>query len=200
MGTLPVTKNGVHKRASRVYATVNGKHRNVSRAYATVNGKHRLSFSVGTSWRKYSCDLTEDFNFTELAVDGTVYDSGNYLVAARDYTFSASEGYKYATYDTVTADRDIYVGYHHIETYEEDGVMVSRVWCLNAWSNGSFTMELVGEAHSDINYLYAQGSTFYGSVSAEEGQVPDEGALVAGSYDEGWCVEEINGTYYYYIL
>ena len=46
---------------------------------------------------------------------------------------------------------------------------------------------------------YTKGEISYGEIEAEEGALPEDGTLIMGSVEEGRCVLEVNGEYYYYI-
>lgn len=53
--------------------------------------------------------------------------------------------------------------------------------------------------NEDGSEYYSKGS-YYGTVVAPTGELPEEGTLIEGSIEEGYCILQIDTTTYYYEL
>jgi hypothetical protein len=46
---------------------------------------------------------------------------------------------------------------------------------------------------------YSQGSTLYGTLEVEDGELPESGTLIEGSATESYCVLLVDSNHYYYV-
>jgi hypothetical protein len=71
---------------------------------------------------------------------------------------------------------------------------------LLSYSKASKTFEIsIAFKQASSTTTYSRGSNLLGSARAPEGEIPQEGTLLEGSYIDGYCVLEIEGTPYYYM-
>lgn len=199
---LAITENGKHIIGKKLFITdENLKHRKGKKAFLTVGGVHRLVYSSGVEWAKYSCNYTEG-EYYEIDASGSDFGSyaGHYMTLYDSYEFSSSEGYYGvgATEYYFADDLSSAIGKYLIDEYE-----VCQITSLVRNTTGSGTMDweydFVARCER-VKENFQQGSKSYGTIEAEEGALPEEGTLIEGSVADGYCVLEINGTYYYYVI
>lgn len=203
MGKQPaITENSKHELAKKLFITdKNRTHRKAKKAFYTVNGVHNLVYSSGVTWAKYSCNYTEG-NYYEIEASGSDFGSyvGKDIILYDSYDFSESEGYYgigennyYFTDDLSSA----------VGKYWVDEESVGQITALVRNTTGSGTMDwevdIIARCER-IKENFTQGSKSYGTIEVDEGALPESGTLVEGSVADGYCVLEIGGTYYYYVL
>lgn len=212
---LAATINGVHKIGKRLFITDETlKHRKGKKAFLTVGGVHKLVYSSGVAWEKYSCNVSTetDETYERVTPSGeTKTFTAWFLTAYYEYAFHDWGGFggglgnanEYI--DTVEKANSVdLVGMYHITTEEAwEIISVDEVSESGGKLNLKFTAKLVDQCElisSDTYNVYSKGSTSYGTVEADEGALPESGTLIEGSVADGYCVLEIDGTYYYYIV
>jgi hypothetical protein len=208
MGTkIAVTKNGVHKIGKKLFLTdENHVHRKAKKAFLTKDGVHRLVYSSGTKWAKYSCYTVEvPTSYTRVS------SSGNWSIGdtrtTRHYSLSYHTGYYFSS-----SDGFVGTGYDDANSWEEvpsSFYMLSNeiVWKMISCKpieDGSsafaeVTWECVGLCEANTETEYRQGSASYGTIEAEDGELPEEGNLLDGSPTGGYCVllSPTHALYYY---
>lgn len=216
--------NGVAREVKKKYDGVDGIAREVTKVYDGVDNVARECFSSGVEWRKYNAILHYSqigngfMGFSGADFKGDAYGSqGSTLLNSfitwspyqktvtfknvyDTYTFSESEGFKgQGDCKTYVCDTE-----SEIQAVANKIFVVSPVYIfkidLISYSYYGATLELdVYKRECNVTYEYAEDSA-YEVVTAEEGNLPEEGELVKGSVDEGYCVLQIDSTYYYYIL
>ena len=215
--------NGVAREVKKKYDGVNGVAREVTKVYDGVDNVARECFSSGAVWRKYACYHTEPhyventtsseigttrsepFHWSYSAQNGQNFFVGKSFVFQYDSGFRIRELYSFHMRDETTIDevREILVGgYCAIGTHA--GTIVSVDSMISSTGNYptkivtlTFNVERVADF---IDESWSVGSTSYGTITASEGELPEEGTLVKGSLEEGYCVLQVGSTYYYYIL
>ena len=204
---LAVTKDGRHKIGKKLFFTnENLVHRKVKKAFITQGGAHRLVFSSGTVWEKWSCKVEEDtstiYTKTAEGVGGIASDSLSVdSIIYQDYSFWVYGGFEgkgsmYHAGDNEGKITDRIVGYYIV--YETE---VYKIISVDS-ENGDVTCEIVDACEEETviaETTYSKGSITYGTLEAEEGELPEDGVLVDGSATDDHCVLEINGNYYYYV-
>lgn len=198
---IAVTKNGKHVIGKKLFVTdENGKHRKGKKAFLTVGGVFRQVFAAGHDWAKYNCVVTPA-HYEEQG------EGGHYWVNYVPTTIDLYNSYNFTT-------EDGYVGegkttYHYTDdlsgtvgAYFVTGDMVVEITSLTK-SSGGGRMALDGEIVASckwVNDAYSKGSESFGTFFADEGKLPEDGTLLAGSVAEGYYVLEIGGVKYYYEL
>lgn len=179
-----------------------------------ANGK--LIWSALVKWEKYNCDVDSTRTYTYKDVDtndyGSIGDSltieGDHKYASESYSFDESWGWSLRSpfrviesYSTAVSQTGKYIGQH----YDGSGCdWIGQITSVDG-NSSSWTMTVTLVALCELvsietTYTYSQGSTSYGTVEADKGALPENGTLVEGSVADGYCVLEINGTYFYYVL
>ena len=187
---LSVTEKGKSQVAKKLFITdENLKHRKGKKAFLTVNGVHRLVYSSGIKWAKYNCEVESgDYSLnSDNSLIGTTHlmktNIGDEVYGG--YEFSRSEGFVGIDPITVESEDDA-IGRYIVEP--------NKVYLIiDMWNTE--TADMCGR----YNDSYSQGSILYGTVEAEEGELPESGVLVDGSATGDYCVLKINDNYYYYV-
>lgn len=213
--------NGVANVARKVkesYAGVNNVSRKVKRGYIGVDNVARHCYSARSVWNKYSCDYyreyyeREETNEPETMYNHT-YGCGFPMNVTREYTFHSYTGYA-VRLSSVTIPNpptlediaEAFVGTYYVNSWSSEQFVyridsITSFEAPNANGYGYFRCEgTVIERCWFVPAQYYKGSISYGNVIVEEDDLPEEGTLVEGSIDEGYCVLQVGSTYYYYIL
>lgn len=161
-----------------------------------ANGK--LIWSALTKWAKYSCEITEaHYEDTEVSdlYFNSWYDSSIPLYDS--FEFSSEVGYSGIGLNTfyTTDDLTEAVGKYHVT--DERVVEITSLVKDNSWFDYEGTKV---RERTYFDTTYSKGSTSYGTVEAETGALPEDGTLIEGSVADGYCVLEIGGAYYYYVM
>ena len=200
------------------YIGVNGVARSVIKKYIGVNGVARLCFEAGVKWNKYSCNYTPEKYYIDASRTRTIeyyYPTDkSYLNYTIYYypsiSFSENDGFIIPdssssfvlTQDTFNDVDSIYGTYsadtNHINTTKRSSI--TKVWYMTANNKIRVYMTISVEYLSKYPATYEKGSVSYNAVRAPEGELPDEGTLIEGSVEEGYCVLQVDSTYYYYEL
>ena len=213
--------NGVANVARKVkesYAGVNNVSRKVKRGYIGVDNVARHCYSARSVWNKYSCDYyPEYYEREEINEPETMYNysygCGYPINIVTSYYFDSMTGYIQRTTPVTIPENP---------TLEDIAEAFVGKYYVNSWSNPQYVLRYDSitsfEAPNEYGYgyfraegtlierctrfpaHYYKGSTSYGNVIVEEDDLPEEGTLVEGSIDEGYCVLQVGSTYYYYIL
>lgn len=161
-----------------------------------ANGE--LIWSALTKWAKYSCEITEahyeDTEVSDLYINSW-YDSSIPLYDS--FEFSAEVGYIGIDLTTFGINDDLTeaVGKYHVT--DERVVEITSLVKDNSWFDYEGTKV---RERTYFDTTYSKGATSYGTVEAETGALPEDGTLIEGSVADGYCVLEIDGTYFYYVL
>ena len=210
---VQVGEAGLARTVKREYKEENGVIRKFHKAYKEVDGVARQVFLSETKWTKHSCDLTyrysdpTDFSYESdfilsVAQFGT-------LRTYKSYTFSESAGFQCsgelvsrAVNGIMNSDYAKFAG-----TYYSSGDS-SRIFRMGSniragWANDEMDyVKLYGGRYVATSTKTAvggvKGSKSYGTVSAEDGQLPEEGTLIQGSPNADYCVVLVGSNYYYY--
>ena len=164
-----------------------------------ANGK--LIWSALVKWAKYSCNVIGHYEDTEVNEEysNSWYDSTITLFDSFEY--SSEDGYIGIGSNVFTVDDDLTeaVGKYHVT--DERVIEITALSLGNGTSRYFFDYEGTKvRERIYVNDSYSQGSIFYGTVEAKKGDLPEIGNLVVGSAEQGVCVLEIGGTYFYYVL
>lgn len=187
---LAVTVGAIHKLAKKAFFTGEDLlHHKVKKAFLTKDGVHRLVYSSGIKWAKYNCEVESGDYYlnSDNSLIGTTHlmktNIGDEVYGG--YEFSPSEGFVGIDPITVESEDDA-IGRYIVEPYEV--YLIIDMWHTE-------TADMCGQ----YNDSYSQGSILYGTLEAEEGELPENGVIVDGSPTDKYCVLEINGAYYYYL-
>ena len=180
-----------HRITKKLFVTDQDKRqRKIKKLFRTVNGIFQLIYSSGVIWEKYNC----------VHESGDYYlDSDNSLIGTTNlmktnigdevyggYEFSPSEGFV-GIDPVIVESEDNAIGRYIVEPYEV--YLIIDMW-------NTETADMCGKYEDS----YSQGSTSYGTIEVDDGELPESGTLIEGSYADGYCVLEIRGTYFYYVL
>lgn len=211
---LTVTAKGQHKIGKKLFYTdKNLIHRKGKKAFLTVGGVHRFVYSSGTTWHKYNCEIQYDVdaryersNESEKLVGTTNTCRLHYSdTLFRDYTLNNYLGFvqvgmafRFASIESVGSTP---IGAYIINS---DYTEAQKIISIDSFEEEYYyvTYEIVDACENFSTTTiagYTKGPTSYGKVEAEEGTLPEAGTLISGSVEEGHCVLDIEGTYYYYI-
>lgn len=220
---LAVTDNGKHKIAKKLFLTdENHVHRKARKAFLTKDGVHRLVYSSGTNWEKYDCEIVQEGGYYEEVApggSGVGYYTSTTLTLYDSYEFSAEDGYigiGEGTY-SLPADCSSAVGKYMVRKYTHISLktLYSTVelidsfssqgdddWPSNAPSGHTRCYRYTAVALAEdipVEHSYEQGYVHYGTIEAEEGELPENGELIEGSATDSYCILRIDGEYYYYV-
>lgn len=211
---LTVTANGQHKVGKKLFYTdKNLIHRKGKKAFLTVNGVHRLVYSSGTTWHKYNCEIQYDvaYHYERSTESDKLIGTTNTRrlhysnTLCREYGFSdrlgfvqVGQAFHFASIESVG---NAAIGAYILNTPTEAQKIIS----IDSFEGNYYyvTYEIVDacEIFGTVTVAgYTKGSTSYGKIEVEEGTSPEAGTLIRGSVEEGRCVLEIDGTYYYYLI
>jgi hypothetical protein len=199
--------NKKHRVTEKLFVTDEAqKQRKIKKLFRTVNGIFRLIYSSGVIWEKYNCNLeihTESLyvettdGVGNITTDSLKWDDFVY----GDYSFwehggFEGEGSRYQVGSSDGTISDWVIGKYIV--YETE---VYKITSLDS-ENGDVTCEIVAACVEEVieETIYSKGSISYGMIEVDEGMLPERGTLVEGSYADGYCVLEIRGTYFYYVL
>lgn len=205
---LSVTEKGKSQVAKKLFITdENLKHRKGKKAFLTVNGIHQLVFSSGTKWAKYNCSTIEvPTSYTQVSSSGK-WSIGD-TQTTRQFRLSYYTGYYFSS-----SDGFVGTGYNGADSWEEvpqgifyrlsEEIVWKKVSCAPIDDGSSafveVTWECVGLCEAETKTVYKQGSTFYGTIEVEDGELPEAGELIEGSPTDEHCVLVINGEHFYYV-
>lgn len=194
---IAVTQNGKHVIEKKLFVTdKNGKHRKGKKAFLTQNRKHRLVFAAGNDWAKYSCNYTPAY-YVEKGAEGSTLSgsvASSTIMLYYDYQFSKEGGYDGGDGGSVGYDT-LGLG---VGMYKVTDTHVIKITSLARTDSGiDWEGDIVASCER-IADKYTKGSTPYGKLFADEGELPEAGTLVAGSSADEYCVLKISGAYYYY--
>ena len=210
---LTITSTGQHKKAKKLFYTDKSLiHREGKKAFLTVGGVHRLVYSSGITWNKYNCEIQYNvithYERTDKSnkLIGTTGTMGiHYSVTLmRDYGFSDYMGF-YQVGMAFHFSNIESVGSTPIGAYVDSGYPeVRKIISIDRIVGDIYyvTYEIVDACEEIRNTTiegYTKGTTSYGEVVAEEGAFPEDGTLIMGSVEDGRCVLNVNGEYYYYV-
>lgn len=201
-----VLVDGVAYNSADGKALVDGVAYNIADGRTLIGGVgYDIKFAPPVTWRKYSCKVSDvdRYTYTDNGIWEFVYSGSatSSLSGYSDYGFSVDEGFygipPYLDYSaqelwvgaTVYYASGDYVGYTTITAYDS----ATGTFYYESYERTA-TMSYVG-----TETVYSRGSTNYGTVEANEGDVPDGGTLVKGSTSGSYCVVRVGGTYYYYV-
>lgn len=195
--------NGVARKVTKRYRGVDGVAREIIKGYRGVDGVARQFFAAGIEWRKYSCMVLPGGTHTiydENGVDWEFSDSG-FLTSSdisgyADYMFTPTFGYG-GSGGTISLGP---VSGNTGVLYNCYGASVSLYEVTRPGSKYEYYCytKTANTTTTTTPTTYHKGDTDYGSVYAQEGEAPEEGTLLAGSYTGSYCVISVGGTYYYY--
>ena len=210
--------NGVAREVTKRYHGVDNVAREVTKAYHSVDGVAREYFLSGISWRKYHAVEEGYYEEESESTAETRYHGFLEYNSTRDYYyssygFSSETGYYgigpnslTVTENTTAEDIDSVIA----GTYAVWPERVLRIKEVTRVSEGVSTvgrgLGYYGTADLELNARFVftnYGKYPYsdcGTVQAPEGELPEEGALIEGSIDAGYCVLQIGSDYYYYEL
>lgn len=208
--TTPVVTEGEFARlVPNLAIGVAGVSRRVLYGYIGVAGVTRPCYTIApATWAKYNCTVSTGDYYEE---NGTSTTSRSwetvYWTARSSYYFSTTNGYVPSGTITNYTVGDGLTGSDLVGTYVNNagGTSLLEILSATVTDDGSqliinatckmYRAKLITGAKT-----YSQGSTSYGTVISTFGGLPAEGTHVEGSVKAGYCVREINGTYYYYVL
>jgi hypothetical protein len=214
--------NGVGNVARKVatpYVGVDNVSRKVIDGYIGIDNVARKCFPSDVSWGKYACDYYPEYYEREeinepYPMGNHSFSVGSPMNLITSYSFHGSIGYLVRT-TTVTiptpptlenlnnafSGKFYYDGWSNPNVQEIYRYDTVTSFYLYGDDNGYFacTGTLV-ERCTRFPAQYFKRDEFYGVIIAESGELPEEGTLVEGSFDEGYCVLQVGSTYYYYIL
>lgn len=200
-----------------------GVTRKVIKGYIGVNNVARQCFSAGKVWRKYGYYYTEPHyveNTTSSEIGTTrshqlywsyTAQNGQNFWSGQSYVFEYSYGFRIHYFfsfhmkDETTIDelRELLVGgYCAIGTHAGTIVSVDSMTTLNSNTPTklvtiTFNVERVADC---IDGYWSVGSNVLDSITVQEGELPEDGTLIEGSVNEGYCILQIGSNYYYYVL
>lgn len=196
---LVITENGKHNIGKKLFITDNNRvHKKGKKAFLTVGGVHRLVYSSGVKWEKWSCEIvagryeaTEpNTQYMNEWLDSSIplYDS---------YEISSESGYYGVGLNTFSINDDL------TEAIGKYRVTDERVVEIESLTTNGHYFSYEGIKVGEITYFdptYSKGTTLVATIEVEEGALPESGTLIEGSAEDGYCVLEIGGTYYYYVI
>ena len=205
--------NGVDNVARQVeqpYIGVDNVSRNVTEGYIGVDNVARQCFSSGASWGKYSCNVSSGYYTEYQESDIEIWESCNLNSPTKvytSYTFSWDGGIELIGETTVTftSSTTLKTVQRQLEGKYIGGWLrlsyIKSVLQVQARETDFIVYGIYDSIYADWTPPeYNKGNTLYDSLTAPEGELPEDGTLIEGSYEEGYCVLEIGGTYYYYVL
>lgn len=201
---IAVTDSGKHKIGKKLFLTdENLVHRKAKKAFLTKDGVHRLVFSSGTVWEKYNGQFStwyEKINWYNKRMNLGSWSSPETFYGS--YEFSSENGVSMMDEAKFNLNEDVnsIVGMYLEEALSEDDEWA--VWVVTEagyddYGNWYYWYETV------LSYGryegWERGDYFFGIVEAEEGELPEEGALEDGSPAGEYCVLycEDDRCYYY---
>ena len=211
---LTVTADGQHKKAKKLFFTdENLIHREGKKAFLTEGGVHRLVYSSGTTWNKYSCEIQYNVDTHYERTDESNKLIGTTGTCSRHYSDTLIRDYEFSYYlgfvqvgmafhfSNIESVGNTPIGAYIIHYSSTE---VWKIISVDRFVNNLYyvTYEIVDACEEFTNTTiegYTKGATSYGEIEAEEGALPEDGTLIMGSVEEGRCVLEVNGEYYYYI-
>lgn len=199
---IAVTENGVHKIGKKMFLTdENSVYRKAKKAFLTKDGVHKLVFSSGVIWEKWDClqEVTYVYEQTTDGVGSITTDSLNWDdTVYGDYSFWEYGGFEGAGSNYQAGHSDGTVSDWVVGKYIVYETEVYEIISLDN-ENGDVTCEIIAVCEEYEENTYRQLSTMYGTVEAEEGELPEEGTLVDGSPTGAYCVLYLTDDYYYYV-
>ncbi len=204
---IAVTDSGVHKIGKKIFLTdENLVHRKSKKAFLTKDGVHRLVFSSGTVWNKYSCEeISETVGYTEVdstdstSIGDTLTATYYRIVYSSEYYFNENAGFVGIGGGYVTSADEV----DSISGYMVDS---EAVWAITSVEllqasplRAEITLECVALCSPVTEDSYVQGSIYYDSFEVEDGELPENGGLIAGSANDSYCVLNVDDNYYYYV-
>ena len=210
MGTkIAVTENGVHKIGKKLFLTdENRVHRKAKKAFLTKDGVHRLVYSSGTVWEKWECDV---YTRTYAIHTQTSYMVGNTTTDYRRYDDEFYGDYSFWTYRGFEGKGSSHVFPSGEGVFESALIGMYIVYETEVYKilsldgkNGDYyfvTCEIVDACDVEhiTEYTYSKGYDNYGTVEAEDGDLPEEGELIEGSATGDYCILKIGDDHFYYI-
>lgn len=202
------TVGGTHRQAKKIFATINGVYRKMKKAFVTRDGVYRQCFSSDVKWHKYDAVWIEPYYQETLPFGGMrFFLAGATTVSLyENYEFSAEEGYMGTNGFDYNGTNEI-VGLYYIDgntdVYQLDEVCSSTDsdWPIDAPVGTEYMLNMTQVASCyQISESYECGEEFYGEIIAEDGDLPEDGTLIEGAIEDGYCVLDIDGTYYYYAM
>lgn len=201
--------DGVARKVKKNYIGVDGVARKVKKTYVGVSGVARQCFSSDITWSKYSCDVSAQNNYTQdTSVKGTT--GSGYIGGTAIYypTWGFSTGKGFYSNGTSTKFVDDYAGavgnYYIWKSTETTEQQIRKITSCSVLSEANsiykYDYTIQSSATNNPTYTYSQGSTLYGTVAAPEGSLPEDGTLLEGSVEDGYCVIQTTDSIYYYIL
>lgn len=201
---------GIAREVSKRYLNVDGIAREISKGYKNIDGVAREYFSNGVVWEKFNCtrsvksygNYVEMPDHSQVGQQTELNTSPNVSRAYPEYSFSSSNGYKgEGTSVTMsTTGTSQLVGMYYLS--KASGV--SRVYELVSviYNNSRLNLTCICRGYAQgeaLSYTYQKGTTSYGTITLQEGEMPTEGTLIEGSIEDGYCVRKQGSTYYYYV-
>ncbi len=190
---IAVAENGKYIIGKKLFVTEKGVHRKGKKAFLTKDGKHRLVFSAGNDWAKYSCDVIAA-HYKETENTGATVESdwvSSKMFLYDYYSFTTEDGYTGTTGAYYSGGAG--VGYYKVS--KKQVVRIDSITVNDSYLH--YTGTVVG-ACEFMETAYTKGTSDYGKLFADEGELPEAGTLIEGSVAEGYCVLQISGAYYYY--
>lgn len=220
--------NGVDNVARKVkqsYVGVSNVARKVKSGYIGVDNVARECFSSGATWKKYDCIQQNAYYYNHQIESPSTYGGGapdthsSYSFdVCSDYSWNSYTGYTTSGREQIVIPLDDYenlnldeyttlIAGKYSTTYSDTAeileyISIDRVYLETLVNGMKYIMfDFTARKHTlDVSYDYYQGSTFYGTITAPENELPEEGTLVEGSLEEGYFVLQVGSNYYYYIL
>lgn len=214
--------DGVARKVKKNYIGADGVARSVKKAYVGVEGVARQYFMSGVKWSKYSCTQTSDTGYVRkydtVGNAKSEYKGVLNMNYFSSYTFSSTKGFLNAgTAWWNNTDYNAHIGHYvipssvHISngvTTLDGGEIVYKLESVDFLRDEThelgvlyqFNYTIEADSTKSTTYLYSKGSTSYGTITAESGELPEDGTLMDGSAYGGYCVLKIGTSYYYYIL
>lgn len=201
--------DGVARKAKKNYIGVDGIARKVKKAYVGVDGVARQCFSSDITWSKYSCDVSAQDNYIQDSsangTEGSAY-VGEAGVYYSGWQFDSSLGFSKSKYSTTKTFTEDYAGAvdHYYIWKDSDKQQVRKITSCSVLSEADsiykYGYTIQSSATNNPTYTYSKGSTSYGTIAAPEGVLPEDGTLIEGSVEDGYCVIQTTDSIYYYIL
>lgn len=212
--------NGVKNVARKVeksYVGVNNVSRKANKGYIGIDNVARKCFPSDVSWGKYGCDYypeyyeREEINEPE-AMSNYTFSVGSPMNLITSYSFYSSTGYIVRTTPVTIPEpltlenlNDAFVGKYYVNSWSNPQYVIryDTVTSFHLYENNYGYFTGTGTLVERCTYFPAQyfkRDEFYGVIVTEGGELPEEGTLVEGSFEEGYCVLRVGSTYYYYIL
>lgn len=204
----------VAREVKSLYVGVNGVARKIKQGYVGVNGIARSTFPSFVTWRKYDCNVITSSSYYREVEPSSDYggyyaQDGSQIPAYDDYEFSSEDGYTgvgETTYIMPYALSNI-IGHYSVDrtnvrlfdSYIEEG---DPDWPLDSPYGYTYYFYMMPVAECERvdgdEDSYEQGDTYYGTIEADEGELPEDGELVDGDVDGFYCVLYFPGDGYYY--